>query len=124
MDFLRGLPQELLFVIVAGVVLLIQFVLKQLRRRAGSRQDIGVPELVIEELPAALALTPTTPSEPQMDSPRWSVAASPPAAIRAARGSHRFSRSALFRDRHDVRKAIVVSAILQPCHAVRPHTID
>jgi hypothetical protein len=122
-DLLRQLPQELLFVIGTGVVLLIQLVLKQLRGRTGSKRDIGAPELIVAEAREAAA---SLPAEPQVDPQRWGVAPSPPLIIGPARNPlpDRFSRSALFRDRRDLRKAVVVSVILQPCRAIRPLTMD
>lgn len=121
MDLIRNIPLELLFIIAMALVLLIQLVVSRLRRRAGSKRNSAMPLLVAAKGgETAVSL----PAEPQVDLQRWGSAPPPPPIVGCTRGPHRFSRSVLFRDRRDLQKAIVVSVILQPCCALRPHTMD
>jgi hypothetical protein len=121
---MNSIPQELVFLLIAGVVLLVQFVLKLQRRRSAPEQTQpdeldepeGSPRREMQQpalaTPAAPVVTPVLRTRPR------------PVAVLAQREPHRFSRRALMGDRRAVQDAIVIATILGPCRAYRPHDID
>jgi len=137
---MSGFPQELVFVIVFGAIMLAQFLYRQLRGKVASMQV----ELELQEqqqqraqaqAEAAAVLLRAQPGPVQteaVDSPPAVLAspATPAAAARYAsqlppsRHQRRFSRQGLLADRRAVQDAIVIAAIMQPCHAQRPYTVD
>lgn len=135
---MSGLPQELFFALVFGAVLLVQFLYKRLSRKAASRQLEAEPATPALPLPSTEARTHAAPAEAGSDDATGTFEARPtfPAARDASqartsqsspptwRRARRFSRTALMPDRHAVQNAIVIAAILQPCHAHRPLGVD
>ncbi len=116
---MRGLSQELVIVLIFGAILLAQFLYKQLRRKAASMQE----EIEAEVPPAAAASTPA-PTDTTARPAAARMAALTPAPTRVAPRSRRYSRAALMPDRRAVQNAIVIAAILQPCHANRARDIE
>ena len=125
---MRGFPQELVIALIFGAILLAQFLYRELRRKAASMQV--EPEVVIQPVSAAPAPAPTpapTPADaaPRPGKPRMAAL---PVLVRASRltprRARRFSRTALMPDRRAVQDAIVLAAILQPCHANRARDIE
>jgi hypothetical protein len=133
-----GMPQELFFALVFGAVLLVQFLYKQLRRKAASGPLEAEPAAPAAPLPSTVARTHAAPAEAGSDGTTGtSEARQAPVAARAAlqagpsnkqprprKQVRRFSRTALMPDRHAVQNAVVIAAILQPCHAHRPQGLD
>lgn len=122
---MRGLPQELLFALLFGAVLLVQLLYRALRRKAASMRE----EPEAEVPPAAAASTPAPASPDTAARPAAArIAAPTPAPTRVAPRTlpraHRYSRAALMPDRRAVQDAIVIAAILQPCHANRARDIE
>ncbi|MCE2691551.1 MAG: hypothetical protein LW862_17310 [Rubrivivax sp.] len=115
---MENFSQELVFALIFGVVLLVQFLLKHLRKRAPQTEaetEVGFePDSLTDRSNATEALALTRPVPP------------PPRAAAAPlrRGLRRFSRRSLMGSRRAVQDAIVVAAILGPCRAYRPHDID
>ena len=117
---MNGFSQEIVFVVLAGAVLLIQLLVKVLRRKTPSMPAevvteptaVSAPERVVD-VPFAVPVS-RTPPELQALRPR------PMQPVRAG-GVRRFSRAALLGDRRAVQDAVVLATILQPCHALRPH---
>lgn len=122
---MRGIPQELIFVVVLAVLLLAQLLLKQFRRKATLMQVED--ETMDTPVPVAVAGTLAAPEEPRLTvarPPRPDSGFPHAESIRAEHHSRRFSRGALLANRRAVQDAIVAAAILQPCHAHRPHDAD
>lgn len=132
-----GLPQELLFALVFGAVLLAQFLFERLRlRKRGplsetesasqgepeteewGEPDTGAPEPRAVEVPQPVQVVHPVPVR--------AVVAAPPRAVPAParRTARRFSRRALMGNRRAVQDAVVIAAILGPCRAYQPHDID
>jgi hypothetical protein len=111
---MENFSQELVFALIFGVVLLVQFLLKHLRKRAPQTEVGFEPDSLTERQneTEALALTRPVPPPPRA------------AAAPLRRGLRRFSRRSLMGRRCAVQDAIVVAAILGPCRAYRPHDID
>lgn len=117
---MENFSQELVFALIFGVVLLVQFLLKHLRKRtpqteAEAETEVGFEPDSLNDRPnatEALALTRPVPPPPRA------------AAAPLRRGLRRFSRRSLMGSRRAVQDAIVVAAILGPCRAYRPHDID
>lgn len=124
-------PQELVFVLVFGAIMLVQFLLKHLRQR-GPLTEAEVEAQA--EAEAAEAPEPDTvlrrPRVAEVPPPALALPTRPvPAPPRAgpARGRHdprRFSRRSLLGSRRAVQDAVVIAAILGPCRAYQPHDID
>ena len=111
---MHGLPQELFFALLFGAVLLVQFLYRALRRKAQSMQ-----EELEAKVPAVAVASTVVPTA----APRSVAAPFASSSIRVGARSlpraRRYSRAALMPDRRAVQDAIVVAAILQPCHANR-----
>jgi hypothetical protein len=130
---MNSTPQELFFFLLFGAVLLLQFVYKQWRRRPEGMQTPRAPqdqdwEQDLDEAAATAAppapawtFTPAGASGPQWAAPAAMAARTPPLLRQRQR---RFSRSGLMPDRRAVQDAIVIAAILSPCHAQRPHGLE
>lgn len=117
---MRGFPQELFIALVFGAILLVQFLYKQLRRKAASMQanlEAEAPPAAVSSTaaPAAAALRPV--AAPMASAPMR-------VAPRTLPRVRRYSRDALMPDRRAVQDAIVIAAILQPCHANRARDIE
>lgn len=131
---MHDFPQELVFVLIFGAVWLAQLLYRWLRRgvaalpqetesetetRAETNMQIPPAHMKAEPRPlparAAEVLEPVLMSRPAAVA--QAARALPPAGSRA----RRFSRVALMPDRRAVQDAVVIAAILQPCHAQRSH---
>ena len=128
---MRDFPQELIIGLLFGVVLLVQFLFKQLRRKALSMQAQDTPQA--EARPAAAPLASTrTPAQADPDEAPLAIEElravrhAPPARTSPQNWRHagRFSRLRLMHDRRAVQDAIVIAAILRPCHARQPHEVE
>lgn len=129
---MTGVPEELLFLLIFGVVWLAQFLRRQRRRQAPAAADeesaaeaevdvaADVPSV---NAPRRPAFTPNLVEGPRRAPPpraRPALASASPAQPTA----HRYSRIALMGDRRALQNAVVAAAILQPCRAHRPHGMD
>lgn len=122
-------PQELVFALIFGAVMLVQFLLKRLRKRGPLTETEAEVEVEVEEGPEPDTVVQRPKAAevpaPAQVSPTLVVPASPraaPAPLR--REARRFSRRSLMGNRRAVQDAIVIAAILGPCRAYRPHDID
>ena len=133
---MRSFPQELLFALVFGAALLVQFLFKRLRTPAALTKAEERKTEAEAELEAQTALFPLLAArkraeadaadaaraiESPQSTPETTAAQVSP---RTWRRPQRFSRTALMRDRRAVQDAVVIAAILRPCHAHRPHDVD
>ncbi len=123
-------PQELIFALIFGAVMLVQFLLKHLRKR-GSVTEVEVEaETEAEEGPerdtgAQWPRAAEAAPQPAQALPTLAVPAPPRAGLAPARReARRFSRRSLMGNRRAVQDAVVIAAILGPCRAYRPHDID
>jgi hypothetical protein len=133
---MSGFPQELVFVVVFGAILLAQFFFRQLRKWAALERAELEPQARARA--AAAANTVLLKAEPK---PARTDVVGSPQAVRAPRATpvaaetyaslrprswqpRRFSRQNLMADRRAIQDAIVIEAIMQPCHAQRPYNVD
>ena len=124
-----GFPQQLAVVLIFVAFVLAQLLLKHLRKRAPKAGAEAQPS---DEAPddgygAAVARRVTLDEEPADAAPPPArPVPAPPRAVAAPlpRDARRFSRRALMGSRREVQDAIVVAAILGPCRAYRPHSLD
>ncbi|GMV44885.1 MAG: hypothetical protein AMXMBFR66_02830 [Pseudomonadota bacterium] len=126
-------PQELLFALIFGAVMLVQFLLKHLRKRgplteAEAEAEVEV-EAEVEEgtAPDSVAGRPGAAEVPlpvQALPARLAPARPRAAPASARRETRRFSRRSLMGSRRAVQDGVVIAAILGPCRAYRPHDID
>jgi hypothetical protein len=148
---MSGFPQELVVVLVFGAILLVQFLYRLLRRKAALMQAELEPQAQAQaqalaqaraqaqaqaqaQAAAAAVLLSAEPGPVQSGAvvlpgalalPVTRTAAARYASLRQ-RSQHprRFSRQDLMPDRRALRDAIVIAAIVQPCHAQRPYNVD
>lgn len=128
---MRDFPQELFILLLFGAVLLVQFLYKQLRRRALLMQEQNVRQaetqaVAVPQVPTRSPAKADPTEAPQAIEESW--AAQPARTARASsqicRHAGRFSRLRLMHDRRAVQDAIVIATILRPCHARRPHEVE
>jgi len=120
---MRGFPQELVVVLIFGAVLLVQILYRALRRRAVLVQPELEPLAEAETVPVRYKAEPK-PSQ-AVEAPRATLpAVAARTSLRTAPRPRRFSRQDLMPDRRAVQDAIVIAAILRPCHAERPHGVE
>jgi uncharacterized membrane protein len=123
------ISQELIFALILGAIMLVQFLLKRLRKRVRSAEaeadfeaeaDEGPQPDTVAQRPGAAAVpqpVQALPARPAPAPPR--IAPAP-----AQREARRFSRRSLLGSRRLVQDGVVIAAILGPCRAYRPHDID
>lgn len=120
---MKGLPTELIYVLLFVGMLLVQYMLKRRRGRQPqeSSQDGGVaqpgaemsPDFAGLEQDSAIAWGASRVAVDRLARPEA------PPALRA-RPRHRFSRQSLMGTRRDVQNAVVIATILGPCRALEP----
>ena len=115
---MKGLPEELIYVLIFGAILLVQYLMKRFAPQLlpPSPQDEPDPEIAEQEQ-AAPEISPASAASDT----RFGRSALPGAS--AALPQRRFSRRALMGNRREVQNAIVIAAILGPCRAYEPHDI-
>ncbi len=123
---MKGLPAELIYILLIGGVLLFNHFMQQAarRRQAEMEQDEAPQEAppqdaLDEDIWARAPLTATALPEPAAYVEPVHRSTSPTASPAAAR--RRFSRQSLMGTRRDVQNAVVIAAILGPCRAFEPH---
>jgi hypothetical protein len=122
----KGIPEELLYLLVFAAVLLIGYV----RQRAATRRQPQEPPQAgaaqespaFEPIPDFWGRTPPTPEHVvpvRRSEPR--VAAEPQVAPATVRRIGRSTKRSLMGSKRAVQNAIVVATILGPCRALDPH---
>ena len=122
---MKGLPTELLLVLLLGLALLFNFVMQRAVRRqqAEAAQDEPAQEEIPEEVwraQSAAYLPPPATVEPARRSAE--VPAEAPAES-TERPRRRFARQTLLGSRRQVQDAFVVATILGRCRGDEPHEI-
>ena len=115
---MKGLPEELIYVLIFGAILLFQYLMKRFgpQQQQQSAQDESVPEIAEQE-----QTTPETSSVSTGSDIRFGQSGAPSAST--ARPQRRFSRKSLMGNRRDVQNAIVIATILGPCRAFEPYDV-
>ncbi|MDO9507017.1 MAG: hypothetical protein Q8S92_02385 [Hydrogenophaga sp.] len=125
-----GLTQETFFALIVGTVFIAQFLFKQLRRKAEEMQPETQPEADAQSAPTPVPLLTNRSETPAIAVDAYKVVEElrtipSPVVSTVSRVAgprrRRFSRQALMPDRRAVQDAVVVSTILKPCHAHKPH---
>lgn len=127
---MKSFPPELIYVLIFAAIMLFQFMMKKLERKARQEQEgqpaqqDSIPEEYVArtyEEPAETAAPSAPPSVPKLAARHFvrtdATKAAPPLSRR------RFSRGSLMGNRRDVQNAMVIAAILGPCRAFEPHDI-
>jgi hypothetical protein len=124
---MKGLPAELIYILLIGGVLLFNYFTQQAarRRQAEMEQDEAPQEAPPQEdaldediwgrAPRIATALPERAAYVEPAGRSKSPSASPAPARR------RFSRQSLMGTRRDVQNAVVIAAILGPCRAFEPH---
>ena len=119
---MKNLPEELIYVLIFGAILLVQLLMKrfvpqpQPQPQPSSPQDELVAETAEQKQAALQDSAGSAASE-------TGFGRSPPRGTAPASVRHRFSRKALLANRRDVQNAIVIAAIIGPCRAFEPHEV-
>ena len=110
--------EELIYVLVFGAILLVQYVMKRLapQPQPSITQD-GLVAEVAEREQAALQDIPVAVA------PKISFDRSPPHGTALAAPRYRFFRKALMENRRGVQNFIVIATIIGRCRAFEPHTV-
>lgn len=115
---MKGIPEELLYVLMFLAVVLFQYLMKRFGPQAP-------PEPAWDE---RLAQIPEEEAEP--DTPAAFGVSGVAAGLsgrsvvpRAAPARRRFSRSSLMGSRRAVQNAVVIATIIGPCRAFEPHDV-
>jgi hypothetical protein len=120
---MKGLPSELIYVLIFVGILLVQYLMKRLasRRPQESSQDAQLPQAADGELPdfAGLERATSMAGSPSRASVEPLGRSEAPAASRLP-PRRRFTRQVLLGTRRDVQNAIVLAAIIGPCRALEP----
>ncbi len=114
---MKGLPEELIYVLGFIVILLLQYLMKRLgpQQQQQSPQDEPDPE-PLEQVQATAKTSPVSTLSDIRFGQSGALRASSPVP-RA-----RFSRMALMGTRREVQNAIAIATILGPCRAYEPHS--
>ena len=115
---MKGLPEELIYALIFGVVLLLQYLMK---RFGPQPQPQSPQEEPVAEIPEHEQATPETSSVSTASDIRFGRSGSPSASTTLPQ--RRFSRKSLMGNRRDVQNAIVIATILGPCRAFEPHDV-
>jgi hypothetical protein len=117
-------PEEIIFVLIFGAVLLFQALRARWRRQhgrtSGEREPASDEEVETETVPPPAPRTPVLAEGPRRAA--TPKTRKPPAP--APQPLRRFSRRSLMGNRRAVQDAVVIAAILRPCHAKRPHEVE
>ena len=119
---MNGIPQDLIFFLIFGAIVLFQILRAQWRRRTAHPPAATAPALLAEEPAPEPGPVPSTEGLP--DVPRATAARARTLPVSISGEAHRFSRRALLGNRRSMQNAIVIAAILQPCRAKRPHEVE
>lgn len=120
---MKGLPAELVYLIVFAVIVLFQLLTRRFAQPPPQEPEADdVTEEYFEEMsspqaPVRELREPVPAPTPSVDNFARTEAPSVP----SARALQRFSRRSLFGSRRDAQKAIVIAAIVGPCRAFEPH---
>lgn len=127
---MRDIPQELFIILILGAIWLGQFLYRLLRKMAATMQAETASGTVIQATPVPLDAGTTPVQADTADAP---VPVATPQGRPIAGAAHalpsarlqprRISRRGLMPDQRAVQDAIVIAAVLQPCHARRPHDV-
>ena len=113
---MKGLPEELIYVLIFGAILLFQYLMKRFgpQQQQQSPQEEPDAELPAQAAPEAASVS--IPTDTFFGRSRALEAST--ALVR-----RRFSRRSLMGNRRDVQNAVVIATILGPCRAFEPHDI-
>ena len=115
---MKGLPEELIYVLIFGAILLFQYLMK---RFGPQPQPPSPQDEPVAEIPEQEQATPETFSVVTASDIRFGRSGAPSAST--ALPERRFSRRSLMGTRRQVQNAIVIATILGPCRAYEPHDI-
>jgi len=139
---MSGFPQELVFVFVFGAIVLAQFLYRLLRgkdalmqaeleqQEKAQRQAQAQAEAEAAAVLLRAQRKPEQTEDVESSQPTLAPRATPVTALTnvplppRSQQPRRFSRLDLMPDRRAVQDAIVIAAIMQPCHAQRPYNVD
>jgi len=117
----KGLPTDLIFIVLLGAALLFNLVMQRAarRRQAEAAQNQPAPDEIPEEVWRGESATAEPPPATRAAAPRR--AAAPTAS--PLRTRRRFARQSLLKTKRQVQDAFVVATILGRCRGDEPHEI-
>lgn len=122
---MKGFPPDLLLVVFLLALAIIQILRKSRRPRKQPLPQPARIEIDSEhsEQPQWLGTQAMRNAHPMSDVSASHFGRARAPDVSAPGPSGRFSRHALMGNRRDLRKAIVIAAILGPCRAIEPHDV-
>lgn len=120
---MKGLPSELIYVLVFVGIVLAQYLIKRLagRRAPEPSRNARARQVPVEKSADLAEREHATPiaRQPSRTSPQRRDRSEAPAE-RRPRPRRRFARQSLLATRSDVQDAVVIAAIIGPCRALEP----
>ena len=113
---MKGLPEELIYGLIFGAVLLLQYLMKRFGPQPPQHSPQEEPDPPFQEQTTPVTIPVSTGSDTRFGQSR-APSASPALAKR------RFARRSLMGTRREVQNAIVIATILGPCRAFEPHDV-
>ena len=114
---MKNIPEELLYVLMFAVIVLLQHLMKRFGPQQQPQQlpqDEPEPEFPKQERAAPEASWGSTASDFRFDRTEAPSASAPPPR-------RRFTRRSLLGNKREVQNAIVIATIVGPCRAFEPH---
>lgn len=112
---MKGLPQELTYLLIFAVVVLFQYLMK----RYGPQEEQGpVSEEFIDEFPTEETAVPAAVASAAVG---HIGAAEQSGRAVPLREDRRFSRNSLMGGKREMQNAIAIATILGPCRAFEPY---
>ena len=114
---MKGLPPELVYVLIIAAILLFQYFMKRLVPQPEQEREPG-QQAPLPEFPEETNEAMAAPSAPAVSVGHFGRRA-PPRALDRPRG-RRYSRKSLMGTRREMQNAVVIATILSPCRGMEP----
>ena len=115
---MKGLPEELIYALVFGAVLLLQYLMK---RFVPQQQQDPAPDAPPAQFPEGVKEAPAVPSVSSVAAGHFGRAGVPGASAPLRR--RRYARRTLMGTRREMQNAVVIATILGPCRAHEAHDV-
>lgn len=115
---MKGLPEELVYVLIFGAVLLLQYLMK---RFGPQQQEDPAQDAPRAQIPEEVKEIPAVSSVSSVAVGHFGRAGPPSASVPLRR--RRYARRSLMGSKREMQNAVVIATILGPCRAHEPHDV-
>ena len=115
---MKGLPQELIYALMFGAVLLLQYLMKRFGPQQQQDPAQGTP---LAQFPEEVKETPSVPLVSSMAAGHFGRSGAPGASAPLRR--RRYAARSLMGTRREMQNAVVIATILGPCRAHEAHDV-